>query len=71
VILENYGALLNEVERDRRFNAEKWERQERYIRAVEDNLGALLGGFESMNIGNVPGLGGGEINDPPLDAATT
>jgi hypothetical protein len=70
-IQESYDGLLNELERDRRLSALKWAKQERYIRTVLDNLAALAGEFQSMNLPTPRALGAGEPSDPSADEPPT
>jgi hypothetical protein len=62
-IQESYGALLDELEKEKRWFAQKWAREEKHIRCVLDNALGLYGDFEGLNGVNLPTLGAGERDD--------
>jgi hypothetical protein len=62
-IQDNYHALLDELEREKRWCAQKWSRQGRYLRGVLDNVLGLYGDFEGINGCRLPELGSGESGE--------
>jgi hypothetical protein len=58
-IRDAYRALQDELEKEKRWFAQKWAREEKYIRGVLDNALGLYGDFEGVNGCSLQALGAG------------
>ena len=60
-IQEAYEALQDELQKEKRWFAQKWAREEKYIRGLLDNALGLYSDFEGVNGCGSPALGAGEM----------
>lgn len=62
-IRDSYRGLQDELEKEKRWFAQKWAREEQLIRGVLDNAVGLYGDFEGLNGTRFPALEDGEPDE--------
>lgn len=64
-IVENYGTLQMEIEKEKRAAALRWAHQEKAIRAVIDNTIGMYGDLQGITSRALPAIKSLEIDDEP------
>lgn len=69
-IVENYGQLQAEIEKEKRASALRWAHQEKSIRAVIDNTIGMYGDLQGITNRALPAIKSLELDEPATDADT-
>jgi hypothetical protein len=64
-IVENYGTLQTEIEKEKRAAALRWAHQEKAIRAVIDNTIGMYGDLQGITSKALPAIRSLELDDEP------
>ena len=68
-IVENYGTLQNEIEKEKRSAQLRWTKQEKSIRAVIDNTIGMYGDLQGITGGAMSEIKQLESGDDDLDVS--